>query len=513
MKTFSVSSTFTVIWSLFIIKIAAEEDCTHGKLFISDSTSSTLYVANLDDGFKNLTVTKLDLKLGGSPPLYLDLAADDMIVTAAYWGSEEMFMADGFMNLVHSGVGMEDHGDHVHIVIVDPYVIANTNISCGPAYHPVSHHGILVVSCDGFMEAEPQINTTIMVFDESKFSEDASAESALVTTYTLAGSHHGVGIPVDEGHVLHSLATEDRVNRVGNTSSLPDTFQVVDYEGIVLHELTDTSDPSQSCFGFHGLAHFENTFYFACSHDLEEHGGMLIVDYDDTTESYSSRHLLYPNTNLSNHRSGGIVSHSASSYIVADFADWDAEVYAPQLMALSADTTQIEAESVLNLGELGQCDYGLEQSEGKLVVVLLPSGMVQVYSPLPAWTLLAEKQVLEPTDSCPWPAPFTVGYMNAFLFSGETLYVLDLNHVEDEGTIEMYSTSLGFVPYSMKVAGVPKGLACTDHSHGGEHTDDEHDHTDDEDSDPPAAAPSSAAHYGVTYTLVTLAAFLLATVI
>jgi hypothetical protein len=512
MKSSFVRST--ALFSLFAIKIA-DAACTNGKLYFSDLNSTYLYVANLDDGLDNITATKLDLELKGSPPLYLELAAASLVVTAAYWGSEEVFMTDGVVNLVHTGLSLVDHGDHLDMVEGEPYLIVNADISCGAAYHPVSHNGIFMIGCDGSMEAEPPINTTVMAFDESNFSADPDAESAVITTFTLDGSHHGVNIPVDDGHILHSIATEDLINRVGNTSSLPNTFQVVDYEGNLLHELTDLSDPDESCFGFHGLAHFESSYYFACSHDLEEHGGMLVVEYDDTTETYSSRHLLYPNANLSNHRSGTIVGHQSSSYLIADFADWEAEVYAPQLMALEEGSTEITPENVLNLGVRGQCDYGLEQSEGKLVVVMLPSGMVQVYSPLPTWTLLAEKKVLEPTDECPWPAPFRVGYMSAFLFSGETLYSLDLSHVEDDGKIDLYSTTLDFFPYHMNVAAVPEGMACAGHSGGEEeHTDE--DTTEEqtevqEITEAPAATPSSDAHFDGTFALVSLAVVLLAT--
>lgn len=294
---------------------------------------------------------------------------------------------------------------------------------------------------------------------------------------------------VAEGHILHSLATEDRINRVETKvkyPSLPNTFQVVDYEGNILHELTDTTDPTQNCFGYHGSIHREDTFVFACSHDLEEHGGLLFVDYDATTKGYTSRHLVYPNSNLSNHRTGGILAHPKSPYVVADFADWDAEVYAPHLFAFQWTDTTIGSDSVLYLGSGGQCDYEFEKSLGELVLVLLPSGVVQVYKFAPNWTLLAEVTILPPTSRCPWPAPFTVGYMQAFAFHNSTLFVMDLHDVEATGKIHVTQHTLGFTPYSMTVAGVPDGLECSaTHEH-------DSDTPDSTTPSPPVSAPVPA---------------------
>jgi hypothetical protein len=410
-----------------------------------------------------------------------------MIVAATFRGTEEKSMTDGVMNLIHTGIRLENHGDHSHIENGSPYKIVNAETDCGPVYHPHSSHGLLAAQCDGFMEGESLVNTSILVFDESKFQGTAGAESALLARFNLSGSHHGAAFPVDVDLILRSLATEDRLNAVANSSSLPATFEVVDLEGNVLESFEDTSDPSQSCAAFHGSAHVGDTYYFACSHAEEEHGGFFIVEYNKDGRNFSTRHLKYPShPDLPNHRTGGIATHHDSPYVVTDFADWEAEVYAPQLLAFEANATEVGVDGILNLGPLGQCEYAFEEAHGEWIVVLLPAVSVQVYKPGPPWTLLAEVEIgNESWDECPWPSPFAVGYLQAFVFLNDTLHVLDLEHA-DEGTIHVSTLDLGFVPHSMNVAGVPKGYACL-----GDH--DDHDDHDDEEEDVSEEQPSSVA--------------------
>lgn len=431
-----------------------EGDCTHGMLFLSHVNCTSVYVMNLDSA--EHSVTKLDMELKGDFPYHMGHIAGGLAVTAAYWGTEENPSA-GYTNMIHTGVTLEDHGDHSHLRIVDPYLITNAAVTC-TSYHPNSNHGMLAAFCDGDGTAEPPINSTVTVFDETMFRAHENSCSPVLATLTFPGSHHGTAYPVAKGHVLHSYPTDAVINRVPDADTLANKFMVSDYDGNVLHEFTDIDDPSHSCFAFHGSAFIDNTYYFACSADVEQHGGFLIVDYVDGADTYTSRQLTYPKTNLTNHRAGGIKTHHHGHYVLSDFADWDAEVWAPQLLAFKPDAIELGPEHVLLLPDI-QCAYALEESMGMLVLVLLQSGMLQVYTPDP-WTLHAEVQVLEAMTECPYPEPLAAGYMKAYMFANETLYLLDLHHVQDKGKIEMKKFDLGFVPYSMVVGGVPEGFGC-----------------------------------------------------
>jgi hypothetical protein len=156
----------------------------------------------------------------------------------------------------------------------------------------------------------------VWVIDESKFGPSTES-SAVIYNTTLIGSHHGVAIPVDDNHVLYSLATPERINRTSGSSALPATFQVVDYQGDVLHSIDDTTSDDTCCSGFHGSWAVNNTFVLACD---AEHGGILVVDYEEASNAYSSRALSYPES-FTEHRTGTYAEHHQSPNVVGNFGD------------------------------------------------------------------------------------------------------------------------------------------------------------------------------------------------
>ena len=216
-----------------------------------------------------------------------------------------------------------------------PTIVENASFDCARAIHFVKHDDKIAIFCDGSYEFTPQVNSTVWVVDETKFG---STESAIVFQGTLQGSHHGVAIPVDDNHVLYSLASPDRIQRTdaGADYALPENFQVcifssllllavgacvvfahsnnffwclsfltkvTDYDGNVLHSIDDTTNKDTSCAGFRkksenlvmaccisspmsshsfffnffcadGSWSKDNEFVLACD---DEHGGVLKV--------------------------------------------------------------------------------------------------------------------------------------------------------------------------------------------------------------------------------------------
>jgi hypothetical protein len=302
---------------------------------------------------------------------------------------------------------------------------------------------------------------------------ERSSDSAIVFAKTLQGSHHGVAIPVDDNHVLHSVATAERARRgpSGGDYALPETFQVVDYEGNVMHSLEDTSDPSKSCAGFHGSSAIDNTFALACN---DEHGGILVVDYDSTSAAYTSRALSYP---ISNHRTGSFADHHDSPYVVGNFAGENNEFH-----LLSFDPTKTTALDDSHIQTLGtrQCSFDFEKASAEILMVWLQSGKLQIYELEPEWILIEEVEVVPGMASCT-EAQMVAGYGQVFVMApaNQKLYALDLTHVHEGEGIELFETNLGFTPNSAIVAGVPSGDACQ--SEGGDH---DHDHDHDSSAGP-----------------------------
>jgi hypothetical protein len=312
-----------------------------------------------------------------------------------------------------------------------------------------------------------QINSSLWVIDESKFG--LTTESAIIYNTTLIGSHHGVAIPVDDNHVLHSLATPERINRTSDSSSLPDTFQVVDYEGNVLHSIADTTSGDTSCSGFHGEWAVNNTFVLACD---AEHGGILVVDYEKTSSEYTSRALSYPES-FTEHRTGSYAEHHDSPNVVGNFGD-DEAFY---LMAFKPTDSQLTESNVMPL-DASECDFNFEQSEGEIVLTFMPDGMLHAFEFESPFTEIAKVQIVEDMVTCS-EAIFVPGFVQAFVMhpSTQMLYSIDLHEVH-EGKMVVTTTKLGFTPFAAVVGGVPQGAACTF-----DETDHDHDQNDGGTSD------------------------------
>jgi len=440
---------------------ASDEECTRGMLLITDTDSTALRGYDLDGTLENIQVAG-SLTLAGNNGQYLQHAGTSGITLGAVdRGTEENFYADGSVSFVTTGVELHIH-DGLPVIHKDEglSLIANAAIDCARPIHLASHDNKVAVFCDGSYDAVPQLNSTVWVVDESLFG--SATQSAIVYTETLQGSHHGVAVPVDDNHVMYSLALDDRINRINGVngspvSALPTTFQVVDYDGNVLHSLDDEIDPNASCSGFHGSSAIDNTIALACDAD---HGGIVVVDYNQNTAAYASRALSYP-VDYTVHRTGTLVDHPKSSLIIGNFAG--ATMFHLMILDPAMSGTQLQESSILEL-EARPCKFDFEQSEGEHVLVWLANGVFRVYAIDPAWSLVAEITVLEGMESCA-QGSMTPGYGQAFVTEPLTqkLYSLDLTHVDHGGSIEVAETALGFTPVSSIVSGVPVGGECSGH--------------------------------------------------
>ena len=371
-----------------------------------------------------------------------------------------------------SGVSLEEHDDHVHIEYAVPTMIENAAFDCARAIHFVPHDSKIAIFCDGGITEEGTlVNSTVWVIDETLLGS-ATAESAIIYSDTLLSSHHGVAIPVDDNHILYSLPTEDRL--AGNASrsySLPSTFEVTDFTGAVVHSLNDTEDESKSCSGFHGSWAKGNTFALACD-DL--HGGVLVVDFDETTGTFESRALSYP-SEFPDHRTGGFAEHLLAPVAVGNFASMEQS----HLIRFDPFTDNaITADNVMTLPTAeGACAFSFEESEGQLLMVLLPDGTLSVYDVKSAWNLVVTEQVIPDMPNCT-DVTMVSGYGQAFIMTGwnNKVYGINLMHIlHTNGELEVSETTLTFKPYSAVVAGVPDEAMCriSDHEHEEEGTEED----------------------------------------
>ena len=394
-----------------------------------------------------------------------------------------LFTQDGLVRWMASGVSLEEHDDHVHIEYTQPTMIENAAFECARAIHYVPHDSKIAIFCDGGMTEEGDlVNSTVWVIDETLIGSE-SAESAIIYSDTLLSSHHGVAIPVDDNHILYSLPSEERL--AGNASrsySLPSTFEVSDFSGAVAHSINDTEDASKSCSGFHGSWAKANTFALACD-DL--HGGVLVVDFDETTGTFESRALSYP-SEFPDHRTGGFAEHLLAPVAVGNFASMEES----HLIRFDPFTdTAITSDNVLTLSSPeGACEFLFEESEGQLLMVLLPNGTLSVYDVKTSWNLVVSQQVVPDMPNCT-DVSMVSGYGQAFIMTAwnNKLYGINLMMMHHEGELEVSETTLTFTPYSAVVAGAPDDAMCrlSDHDH-------DHDEHDEGGEKAPADVPSGA---------------------
>lgn len=437
-------------------------DCTNGMLFVSDTNSSTLHVYNvsqrLDQPLSEIhTITNLK----GGAGQAVEATANGLHVISTYWGSEEADYQDGFVNFINTGVTAEDHGNHAHLDYAEISVLENVFLACGPVWHAAHHAEYLSLYCDGSFDNG--VNTTIYVLQEGSLSDDP--KNPFVYNGTIPGSHHGIAIPVDANHILHSLPTTDRLNRVNGSDSLPDAFQVLNYkDGTVVLSLNDTGSAESHCKAFHGSTAVKNTFYMCCEDKV------LVVQYDSAGGSFTTRALEFPDAISSVHRCGSNHATAKSDYVVTNYADWNADVYAPHLMAFPNNATEIVDADVLVFGDVGQCEYAFEQSVADHLIVLLPNGTLQAYSygRPDGWKLGGEVDI-DGISTCD-DATMAVGYGQAFVAvsAARTIFSIDLTHLghdHDLGdgadhSLTAVPTQVSYAPAHMTVSGVPHGTAC-----------------------------------------------------
>ena len=452
---FSIASILTTsLWSLVAGDDHGGNECTHGKLYLSSRNSTNVHVYDLNKSLQSMFNEKnVTMPPAATNEFWLDTTADGQYVAAIYRGTVDVGYTNGVVQWIHTGFAKEDHGDHYHLVYGAPKLMSNSKFACARPIHFEKHDGKVGIFCDGSFEFEPQVNTTVWVIDEAKLG---TGSSAVIHNQTLLSSHHGVAIPVDDDHIMYSLATPDRVNRTPNATlyATPWTFQITDYNGNVLHSIGDTTNKDLYCSAYHGSIAKDNAFALACDGN---HGGILIVTYNPTSETYTSRALFYP-PGFVGHRTGTLYAHDKSPYVIGNFALGAANY----LLAFAlTDTGAMTNSSLLPL-PARQCGFEFEKSDGDYILAFLPNGTLSAltYDKTSSWKLLAQITVVPGMTSCT-QAGFIPGHVQAFVmhYSSRTLYAIDLENVEN-GVMTMATTTLPFMPLSGVVAGAPELYSC-----------------------------------------------------
>lgn len=182
------------------------------------------------------------------------------------------------VSVIHSGLRLEDHGDHADLVQGVPYVLSTLNVGREPTHYWAHGDEIII-----FNDADG----TVAILDERTFG--LSLEH---TAVTAAQPDHGAAVALGDVVLAgyYDLGRVDAYSREG--------------------ELLETVE---GCPGLHGEATLENTAAFGC-----EDGVLLVhVRNGDVTSSK----IANPAGTPEDVQVGTLRSHDAAEVFIGNFGD------------------------------------------------------------------------------------------------------------------------------------------------------------------------------------------------
>lgn len=375
-------------------------------------------------------------------------------IALVYMGIAAQEWRDGKVSFVAAGVLPSAHTIKIEDAVADKVAPAlhAFQINCTRPIHYVAHDHRIAIFCDGSFTATPQENSTVWFVKEL----DLPNAAAPVTRVGLQGSHHGVAVPINHDHMLISQPIPNRVNRVAGASSLPNGFEVYDSNMNLVRSLNNASDPNSNCVGYHGSGHLRNDFAFACDGETNagNSSGILLVRYVPERNFYGSVKLGYPSL-PGGYRTGTLVEDEGSPVFVGNLAMANQP---SRLVSFTPnDRDDLSTNEHTQVLPAPQCNFDFELSAGHLVVVLLPTGRLQLYVPKP-WTLVADVQAIPLALNATCAASvLAVGYAHAYVLFAGNVYAVDFSNVAD---IKVTTRAYGFNHARAAVSGVPDGYEC-----------------------------------------------------
>lgn len=182
------------------------------------------------------------------------------------------------VSVVHSGLSLEDHGDHADLVQANPYVLSTLNVGREPT-HFWAHGDEIVIFNDA--------DGTVAVLDERTFGL-----SLEYTEVKAAQPDHGAAVVLSDTVLVgyYDLGRVDAYSRDG--------------------ELLETVE---GCPGLHGEATLGDTAAFGCE------DGVLLVQVRDG--DVTSAKLDNPADTAEDVRVGTLTAHNEAGAFVGDFGD------------------------------------------------------------------------------------------------------------------------------------------------------------------------------------------------
>eukprot|EP00961_Rhodomonas_salina_P118281 1591851-Rhodomonas_salina.3 len=382
--------------SLLSVALAAEE-CTLGRLFVSDSDSPTVLAIDLDTGS---VASKSGSGFSANPAIYANSDASHVFLNHR---SET-----GIVRIMHAGVSLESHGEHLHIDLKDPEELS-LKVEGDMPTHVTSTKGETTIFFDGRRDS----SSSVLSFQDTA---DKLQGSSLARTFEYGpmDPQHGNAGPM--GNNVYFVSQPNPEYKTGLTdSSLSTGFHIIDKDSNLLYDANNASDPDRSCPLYHGHSNYGEYHVFGCR------DGILVIRYIAATNAVSSRLMRYHD---SGRRTGRFFSHEEQPVIVAQHSApialirWKA---GPDNYQPSRDVLEFEDTA-------SPCGAAFEKVDGDVLLVLLTNGTLMSYDVSSRWTYIHSLPVV-PAFSCGGGNAYPrliAGYNRAFLSIPEDRIVQEI---------------------------------------------------------------------------------------
>jgi hypothetical protein len=332
-----------------------EENERLGRLLIADGVSNHLRSVDLNTG---AVLDSFDI---GASRASLYSTENGRFGFAIIGG------VTGKIRVVHSGLYIEEHEDHIHREATAPKLLSFEWTGVKPV-HYVSHHGWSAIHFDGDTAAAVNAKARMLFLNEGDLLKDSVGSFGS----ELSGPAHGVGLFGEGNKLLVTPPNPHYANRMPGVNSTPYGVKVYDRDFNVVQDFADTTEFEKSCRGLHGEASMGRYVLFGCNGVSDS--GALLLTYDTTTQQYASKKIRYFKDGRG---TGTVKSHGKQSVFIGNLGARHLARYKPSASALdSSDVVELDS---------AQAGFEFEKEHGEHLAVLTRSGKLHIFKPRNGW--------------------------------------------------------------------------------------------------------------------------------
>lgn len=225
------------------------------------------------------------------------------------------------VNVIDTGLVVEDHGDHAHLHEEDPAVMDYTIDGVKPT-HLVVHDGWSATFFDG--------SGDVTLLDEAELTLASPTMQSLPT----GPAHHGVAV-VALGHAIATIGTEGQ--------PLPDQVGVWEMDA-----LDSTPMATAPCPGLHGEAAAGTRVAFGCT------DGVLFIEHNAADDTFTPHSIPNPDDNPDDNRVGNLLAHDDLDVFIGNWGATGIAILDPVAETMDVKTldAHILARALSNDGQM-----------------------------------------------------------------------------------------------------------------------------------------------------------------